>query len=161
MTDYAQELLTAALSQAATSGTVSNGACYHSSQIVLSDNELFEVGSVSSNTLSGLTRGIGGTTAGSHAIGASVFGVIATPDWNRLMTELAATESDLYGNAGSTQSGICGTSCTAATGVSWPNHAVTTAELSVAGNGSSLTASMWNRFVAEMEAFIGDIKAHP
>lgn len=161
MTDHAQELLTAALSPSASSGTVSSGPCYHASQLVLSDNEIFKIGSVSGNTLGGLTRGLAGTTPASHAQGASVFGGIFTEDVNRMFTELAATEQDLFGRAGSTQSSICGTGCAAVAGQSWPNHVFAPSESCVATPGGSFAAACWNRFAAEQKAFFGDLKAHP
>jgi PKD repeat protein len=161
MTDHAQALLTAALSAGATSATVADGSCYHASQLVLTGNELYQIGSVSGNTLNSLTRGLGSTTAAAHAIGSTVLGGIFIQNWNRLMTELSATEHDLFGQAGSTVVGICGIHCTATAGVSWPNHFVTPNELTIAVPGGNLTAAMWLRFTAEVKALTADLKAHP
>ncbi len=64
--------LSAALTNVATSLTLVNSAGFAALGTVLIDNELMNYTSNSANTLSGLMRGVGGTTASAHALNASV-----------------------------------------------------------------------------------------
>ena len=128
-------------------------------QIVLADQELAEICSAGTTlTLCSGTRGLDTSVAVAHSGGATVTGVIVDLEYNRFALELSHLEADLFGVAGSTS--IC-SPCTAGAGASWPNHAVTAAELGIASPGGTISASFHNRSVAEMIALEADLAAHP
>jgi hypothetical protein len=65
------------------------------------DSELISYTGVVSNTLTGCTRGVGGTTAASHTSGVPVVATVVAEHHNVLKNEIEAIETDLvaaYGN---------------------------------------------------------------
>lgn len=64
----------------------------------LIDSELMYVPTHSGDTGTGVIRGVGGTTATSHASGRNVACVIAPNMWNQLKRAIVAVETDLISN---------------------------------------------------------------
>ena len=91
----AADTLSGAITAISTSLTLTDSTEFTNSGIVAIDNELLSFTGKSGNTLTGLTRGIEGTTAASHSTGAEVKQVISAKSHNVLASAIIALENKL------------------------------------------------------------------
>jgi len=91
----AADTLGGAITAISTSLTLADSTEFTNSGIVAIDNELLSFTGKSGNTLTGLTRGIEGTTAASHSTGAEVKQVISAKSHNVLASAIIALENKL------------------------------------------------------------------
>ena len=89
----AANTLSGTITAIATSLTLADSTEFTNSGIVAIDNELLSFTGKSGNTLTGLTRGIEGTTAASHSTGAEVKQVISAKSHNVLASAIIALET--------------------------------------------------------------------
>lgn len=89
----AQTTLNGSINSSVTSLVLTSGTSFTAPIIITIDTEVIPCTTLTSNTLSGCTRGTQGTTAASHTSGASVFGYVTAYHYNQIAAEIKAIES--------------------------------------------------------------------
>jgi len=143
--------LTADLDASSLTLTVASASNFVANQILTIGTELMKVCSASGTTITVCSRGIAGTTAATHASGATVTGNISAEMYRRFALELASLESDIFTDFASGS---------ATTAIAWPSHSASQAEL-LADCLPTLKASCHNKLSAEIIAVEKSVKAGP
>jgi len=88
--------LSSGINASVTTLTMASASSFPSSGTVIISNELITYTGVSSNTLTGLTRGANGTTAASHSSGATVSDASGYAGWNTAVSGDVVTAPGLW-----------------------------------------------------------------